>query len=97
MNKYMILLGGKPAKHTLGDIGREQDEVIRVFKEDEESYIGNFEEGFGFVNVEFKKEDCRNLNQEEIDKLNNSVFTMNGRPLFKISIDNDGNVLRVST
>lgn len=67
LNKYMVLLGGRPAIHKLGNIGREDNDYIRVFEEDEECYIGNFAEGFGFIDVKFKKEDCRSLTKEEVE------------------------------
>lgn len=92
MNKIMVLKGGSPAIHKLGNIGRPDDEKIRVFEEDEGHYIGEFEEGFGFINVKFKKSDCRPLTKEERDKLNGSWYTINGNPLYKIYVDEDGNV-----
>lgn len=92
MNKIMVLKGGSPAIHKLGNIGRPDDEKIRVFEEDEEHYIGEFEEGFGFINVKFKKSDCRPLTKEERDKLNGSWYTINGNPLYKIYVDEEGNV-----
>lgn len=92
MNKYMVLLGGRPAKHKMGNIGREKDNFIRVFKEDEDYFIGNFAEGFGFIDVKFKKGDCRNLTLEEVDGLNGKWFGINGNPYYQISIDYDGNL-----
>ncbi|GAB6989605.1 hypothetical protein [Paenibacillus pini] len=93
LNKYMVLLGGRPAKHKLGDIGRKEDDFIRVFREDEEYFIGNFTEGFGFIDVKYKKVDCRNLTVEEVDKLNGKWFGVNGDPHYQISIDYDGNLV----
>jgi hypothetical protein len=89
----MILKGGSPAIHKLGDIGRENDSKIRVGNEDEEYYIGNFEEGFGFIDVKFKKSDCRPLTNEERDNLNGSWYTINGNPLYKIYVDEEGNII----
>jgi hypothetical protein len=93
MNKYMILLGDKPALHKMGNIGRKHDNLIRVFKEDEQHYIGNFAEGFGFIDVKFKKEDCRKLTIEEVDNLNGKWYGVNNQPYFQVSIDYDGNVV----
>jgi hypothetical protein len=53
MNKIMILKGGSPAIHKLGNIGRKNDNHIRIHSEDYVYYIGNFEDGFGFINVKF--------------------------------------------
>ena len=93
MNKIMILKGGSPAIHKLGDIGRNIDDKIRVHSEDENYYIGNFEEGFGFINVKFNKSDCRQLTQVEREKLNGSWYGINGNPLYRIYVDEEGNVV----
>lgn len=93
MNKIMILKGGSPAQHKLGDIGRTNDDFIRVNDETETHYIGNFEEGFGFINVKFQKEDCRTLTEEEKTKLNGSWYSINENPLYKIYVDAEGNVI----
>lgn len=80
MNKIMILKGGSPAIHKLGDIGRKEDDLVRIYKETDTHYIGNFEEGYGFIDVKFRKEDCRSLNKEEIDNLNGEWVTIHGNP-----------------
>lgn len=64
LNRVMVLKGGSPAMHILGDIGREEDSFIRVGEEHDDYYIGVFEEGFGFINVKFNKADVRPLNQK---------------------------------
>ncbi|MDD4779095.1 MAG: hypothetical protein PHT02_00630 [Tissierellia bacterium] len=92
MNKIMVLKGGSPAIHKMGDIGRPNDDYIRIFEEDEEHYIGEFEEGIGFVQVKFKKSDCRLLSEQERNELNGKWYTINETPLYKIYVDKDGNV-----
>jgi hypothetical protein len=88
----MVLKSKSPAIHLLGDIGQSNhDEYIRVYEEDEEYYTGNFEEGFGFVDVKFKKSDVRNLTKEEVDELNKKVFCINNQQCYNISIDDNGN------
>jgi len=93
MNKIMILKGGSPAIHMTGDIGRKYDDKIRIHSEDDTYYIGNFEEGFGFINVKFNKSDCRQLTQMEREKLNGSWYGINGNPLYRIYVDEEGNVV----
>lgn len=93
MNKIMILKGGRPAIHKLGNIGRNVDDKIRVHSEDGTNYIGNFEEGFGFIDVKFNKNDCRPLTKEEREELNGSWYTMSGTPLYRIYVDEDGNII----
>ena len=93
MNKIMILKANSPAIHKLGDIGRNIDDKIRIHSEDDTYYIGSFEEGYGFINVKFNKSDCRPLTQEEREKLNGSWYGINGNPLYRIYVDEEGNVI----
>ena len=93
MNRIMVLKGGSPAIHKLGDIGRENDDFIRVHDEIDEYFIGYFEEGFGFVHVKFRKSDCRPINESEFNKLNKMTYTINGTPLYRIKVDKEGNIL----
>ena len=93
MNKIMVLKGGSPAIHKLGDIGRKEDDMIRIHSETDTHCIGNFEEGFGFIDVEFKKEDCRNLTKEERVDLEGQWFGVNGNPLYRLYLDEEGNVV----
>ncbi len=88
----MVLNGGSPAIHLLSNIGREDDAYIRVHDEDNEYYIGNFEEGYGFIDVKFRKQDCRPLTLDEIEDLNKKWFAINGHRLYKIQLDKNGNI-----
>jgi hypothetical protein len=88
----MILKGGSPAIHKTGDISRDNDDYIRIHSEDKENYIGNFEEGFGFIDVKFNKLDCRHLTSEERNKLNGSWYSINGNSLYRIYVDEEGNI-----
>jgi len=94
MNKLMILKGGSPAIHMLGDISRLNDEHIRIHEETETHYIGSFEEGYGFINVEFRKEDCRNLTEDERKELNGRWYSINGNSLYRIYVDEEGNIVK---
>ena len=67
-SKTMILKGGSPAQHKLGPIGREKDNFIVVYGETDDFYIGEFVTGYGFFDVKFRKVDCRDLTQEDIDE-----------------------------
>ena len=93
MNKIMILKGGSPAIHMTGNISRKCDDKIRVHSEDDTHYIGNFEEGFGFINIKFNKSDCRSLTPTEREKLNGSWYGINGNPLYRIYVDEEGNII----
>jgi len=94
MNKIIILKSNSPAIHLLGDIRREEDDYIRIHKETKTHYIGNFEEGFGFINVEFKKEDCRPLTEAERKELNGKWYSISGTPLYRIYVDEEGNIVK---
>ena len=93
MNKIMILKGGSPAIHMTGNISRKCDDKIRIHSEDNDHYIGNFEEGFGFINVKFNKSDCRPLTTKERESLNGSWYSISGNPLYRIYVDEEGNVV----
>ncbi len=86
----MILKGGSPAIHKMGDIGRKEDDFIRVHSEIDKQYIGNFEFGFGFIDVKFNKSDVRPCTKEEIDYLNTQHYAINNTPLFQYSLNYDG-------
>jgi len=89
----MILKANSPAIHKLGDIGRNIDDKIRIHSEDDAYYIGSFEEGFGFIDVKFNKKDCRPLTSKERENLNGSWYGINGNPLYRIYVDEEGNVV----
>lgn len=67
--KYMFIRQGGKAIHQLGDLSRDtyNAELICVSSEDEDSWIGNYAEGFGFYGVKFSKCDCREASEEEIE------------------------------
>jgi len=93
MNKIMMLKTNSPAIHKLGNIGRNIDDKIRIHSEDDTYYIGNFEEGYGFIDVKFKKSDCRPLTPKERENINGSWYGINGNPLYKIYVDDEGNII----
>ena len=68
MARYMFLKKGGKAIHQLGDISRDvyNAELIVVDREDESNWIGHFAEGFGFVDVRFAKDDCKEATDEEV-------------------------------
>lgn len=89
-SRVMILKGGSPAIHLMGNIGRTEDDLINVRAEDQKYYIGTFCEGFGFFDVHFPKENVRPMTKEEVDNLNKTVFSINGNIYYKNHYDNDG-------
>ena len=88
--RIMVLKGGSPAIHKLGDIGRIEDDYIWVQEEVDDTYIGQFVEGFGFIGVEFNKSDVRVCTKEEIDQLNKTCYTVNGKVWGKNHYNYDG-------
>ncbi|WP_340032535.1 hypothetical protein NSQ20_11765 [Paenibacillus sp. FSL K6-1122] len=89
-SRVMVLMGGSRALHLMGDIGRTEDDLISVRAEDDEFYIGMFCEGFGFMDVHFPKVNVRPLTKEEVNKLNKTYQTINGRALGKNRYDYEG-------
>lgn len=69
MTRYMFLKKGGKAIHQLGDISRDvyNAELIIVDGEDKSNWIGRFVEGFGFINVKFAKDDCKEATDAEIE------------------------------
>lgn len=63
----VLILEGSHAFHQLGDIGRpgfgSQKIVVDAYKPP--WMVGNFLEGFGFMNVHFPKDECREMTTEE--------------------------------
>jgi hypothetical protein len=95
LNRIMVLKGESPAMHQLGNIGRDNDDYIRVYAEDGEYWVGCFEEGFGFIDVKFKKADCRNITGEEREFINRQYYSLNGKEiLYKINVDEEGNLIK---
>ena len=68
MPKYMFLRKGGKAIHQLGDISRDyyNSELIVVEKEEPLNWVGHFAEGYGFIDVKFAKEDCKDATDEEV-------------------------------
>jgi len=64
------------AYHTMGDISRTEPDLIIVRREHDDYYIGNWVEGFGFINVIFPKETTRDLNAEEFAKYHGQNLVM---------------------
>lgn len=69
-HKLMFIKKGGRAVSKAGDLSRDyyDVELICVSNENEDSWIGNYAEGFGFFGVHFAKEDCREATEEEVDK-----------------------------
>lgn len=68
--KLMFIKKGGKAFHKTGDLSRDyyDTELICISDEDEHNWIGNYAEGFGFFNVHFAKEDCREATDEEVNE-----------------------------
>jgi hypothetical protein len=64
-SKYMM---GTTAIHGTGDISRSTPNLCVVYKEDGDNYVGNWVEGFGFIDVKFPKATTRELTAEEVEK-----------------------------
>ena len=62
------------ATHKLGDISADVPTLCAVHGEDDDNYIGQWAEGFGFANVKFPKATTRNLTEDELGKLKGTVI-----------------------
>ena len=61
------------AFHVLGDISRDQPSLVVIDGEDEDDFIGQFVEGFGYINVRFPKGTTRELTAAEVEQYNGRV------------------------
>ncbi|MEK9134808.1 MAG: hypothetical protein AAB451_00665 [Patescibacteria group bacterium] len=82
-HRYMM---ATKAIHLLGDISSKTPNLCSIHGEDDENYIGNWVEGFGFINVKFPKATTRELTQEEKDKWDGVVIGINDSPRFRIHV-----------
>lgn len=75
--RLYLLKNGSDAIHKMGNIKRDEfdAELIIVKSEDADYYIGNFAEGFGFIDVKFRKEDCRKATLEELTLCDNGKMS----------------------
>lgn len=64
------------AHHQLGDISSDRPMLCDIDGEDEENYIGNWVEGFGFVEVQFPKATTRELTDDEKNFHNGRTLMM---------------------
>ena len=70
MPHYMM---ATTAIHQLGDISREKLDLCIIEGEEGENYIGQWVEGYGFINVKFPKATTRELTGEEKDYIIQSL------------------------
>jgi len=68
-SKLYLLKKNADAIHKTGNIKRDiyDAELIVVHSEEDDFYIGNFVEGLGFIDVKFRKCDCRLASNQELD------------------------------
>lgn len=71
-HKLMFIKKGGRTTSKSGEFDLSRDyldaELICVSNEDEHNWIGNYAEGFGFFDIRFAKEDCREATDEEVDE-----------------------------
>lgn len=77
------------AFHQLGDISRDEPDLVVVFSEDDTHYIGRWVEGFGFQNVRFPKTTTRELTVEERARYDGSYLDLAGETFGPIRIAED--------
>lgn len=85
-DKTCLYAMGKEAHHHLGDISRDKWDLIQIYAEDEENYIGNWAYGYGFIEVKFSKKSIKQLNQKEIKKYDGSAWGISGSYMGKLEV-----------
>lgn len=68
-HKFMFIRKGGRAIAKTGNLSRDyyDAELICVSNENENNWIGNYAEGFGFFGINFAKEDCIEATDEEVE------------------------------
>lgn len=71
-HKLMFIKKGGRAVSRTGEFNLSRyyydAELICVSNENDDNWIGNFAEGFGFFGIQFAKEDCREASEEEVNE-----------------------------
>lgn len=73
--KYMM---GTIAEHKTGKISRTEPSLCVVDRETKNYYVGNWVEGFGFIDVKFPKNTTRDLTKKEINDFNGKLIQIGG-------------------
>ena len=81
--RYMM---ATKATHLLGDISSKTPSLAFVYNKEGEDYIGNWVEGFGFIDIKFPVSTTRDLTKEEIAKYDGNVIGIGNTPMYKIKI-----------
>lgn len=84
--KYMI---ATKAFHQLGNISSNIPDLCVVNGEDDENYYGFWVTGFGFYDVRFPKETTKNLTEEEVEKFDGRILSINETPIKRLKIKED--------
>lgn len=77
--RYMI---GTTATHVMGDLSRSGETIdsmclLRRYDPGAHEYIGEWETGFGFIDVRFPADTVRELTENELGELDQKVFAIN--------------------
>ncbi len=83
------------AHHQLDDISSDQAALCDIDGEDGENYIGNWVDGFGFVEVRFPKATTRELTGDEKNKHNGRVLMMGTQFVGLIQIHDAPNAIPI--
>jgi hypothetical protein len=67
-DKYPKHMMATKANHKMGDLSREEPQLVIIGRENPETgeYVGNWVSGFGFFDVHFPKETTRELSRAEV-------------------------------
>lgn len=77
------------AKHKLGDISRDEPALCYIGKEHGDNFIGNWVEGFGFIEVRFPKATTRLLTEDEKEQYRGKYVQIGSGPPIELNIDAD--------
>ena len=84
MKKYMM---ATKATHLLGNISSDEPDLCRIYREEDDDYIGKWVIGHAFVGIHFPKTTTRELTPKEVKKFNTIHIQMGRNPPIKLKVD----------
>lgn len=82
-----VFMMATEAYHILGDLSSEEPDLMVAHAETDDSYIGNWVTGLGFINVCFPKKTTRSLTAEEVEYYNEQYVQLGSHDPIKLKVD----------
>lgn len=87
--KYMMATTAFSSGTPVFDISRDEPDLCIIFDEDADNYIGNWVEGFGFVDVRFPKTTTKALTAEDVNEYHGMHLSLAGRYIGDVDLKSE--------